>query len=59
MCCYSNNGASMRAVDPNYVAQLGEVLSRLRRRGVDPSRTAALPSPMSTVLPLELKASWA
>ncbi|MET2828940.1 hypothetical protein [Mesorhizobium shangrilense] len=26
MFCYSNNGASMRAVDPDYVAQPGEVL---------------------------------
>lgn len=26
MFCYSNNGASMRAVDPDYVAQDGEVL---------------------------------
>lgn len=26
MFCYSNNGASMRAVDPSYAAQAGEVL---------------------------------
>lgn len=54
MLCYSNNGASMRAVDTDYVAQDGEVL--FPDHATDADLAAAFPgyapppSPSPTVL---------